>query len=105
MDSDDLLIIAAVGIGAYVLYSQIKKGIFEPDGMTTEGLQNTALRQNATTYRNTYGEPSTYIKVGDTSFQVRDSELSQTGFIRRRAALGNFTGLDNFDWFNKWVYS
>jgi CubicO group peptidase (beta-lactamase class C family) len=94
-----------IAVAAYVAYTLLKKGIFSPAGMTKTGLENVASRQNAPAYSSTYGTPATYIQVGSTTYQIRDSELSQTGFIRRRAALGELTGLNAFNWFNNWVYS
>lgn len=105
MDSEDLIVIGALALGGYLIYRQIGRDLFEPEGTTKEGLSNITARQGLKSYDSTFGEPATYVQVGSTTYQIRDSELSKTGFIRRRAWLGNITGLDSFNWFNNWVYS
>lgn len=101
MDQDKLILYGALAVGGYLVYRHFVK----PDGMDKEGLANTATRAGLDTYPSTFGESATYVQVGNTTYKIRDSELSQTGFIKRRAALGSVTGLNNFQWFNNWVYS
>jgi len=113
MDTDEILLLALAGVVAVYI---TKKGLFEPEGMTASGLQNTVSRQgetftgstrnNAPTIRRYSNMPDRqFITVGNTTYSIRDIDLNQTGFIRRRATLGNITGLDRFNWFNQWVYS
>jgi len=105
MRTDSLTQYGLIAVAVYLGYTLLKNGLFSPAGMTKEGLSNVANRQNAPAYSSAYGEPATYIQIGGTTYQIRDADLSQTGFIKRRAALGELTGLNAFEWFNNWVYS
>jgi len=109
VDTGDKVIIAgATLIAGYFIYKSISKNIFGADEpITVEGVSNIALRQNATINRYQNLPDRQFITVGNTTYSIKDSDVTNENlkYIRRRASLGNLTGLDNFDWFNKWVYS
>ena len=104
-----------ISVGAIVTYSSYKN-LFKPDGTTQEGLSNTSSRIGANAYNPTIiKENATYIQTATSSnpifgqnvtYKVRDSELSQAGFITRRAALvGILPSFIQTDWMRNWVFS
>lgn len=100
VDSDDLVFYGLLAVGGYLAFQGFKKGLFEPGGVSKMGLANASTRAGAKV--NTLSD-RTFITIGDTTYGVRDSDLENTGFIKRRLALASILG--NPEWAVKWAYS
>ena len=100
MDEEDLLFYAALAAVGYLVLRSFGKDLFEPTGTTKQGLANMAARSGSTV--NTQAD-RTFITVGDTTYGIRDTDLENTGFIKRRLALASMLG--NPEWAVKWAYS
>jgi len=104
MDDETLILLAVGGVVAYISY----KNLFEPQGIETpQALSNVTERTGTSSYRSVAND-RTYIQAGNTTYTIRDSELSQTGFIRRRAMIPaalNSVEITPPNWLQQWVYS